>query len=330
MRNPRRWLSACALVALGWFIAHLAPVTGADPQQAKNPPQPVNTAADKSNVLAVVNNETITRQDLGEELIARFGKAQLELLINRRIIQQAAEKAHITVTDEEVTADLRDVMKLGQFRTEKEFEEHFLKKEKNCTLYEYKEDVVKPGLIMKKLAGQRLNVTEDEIRKAFDAKFGERIQCRIILEQTEKVALNTYAEIITSKEGIARAFWSAAKRQPNIHLAAVAGQVTPVGRNMTEKILEDTAFKLRDGEISEVLRVQAGYVIMLREQVLPPDDKHTYASERETLRLELLDKKMRAEVPKIFAELKKTADVQDFLNKKDSRGLKEVVGQGQK
>jgi parvulin-like peptidyl-prolyl isomerase len=317
MRSLKRVLAFCGLASLGWFAGQLGPVTA----EAQPPKGLTPAPADKSNVVAYVNGQEITRQELGDELITRFGKQQLELLINRRIIHMEAQKHGITVTDKEVEDDISDVMKLGQFRTLREFEDHFLKKEKNCTLYEYKEDVVRPGIMMRKLAGQRLQVSEEEIRKAYDGKYGERVQCRVIFEQDKRIALNTYAEIIRSPQGIAKAFLDAAKRQANVQLAAVGGRANPIGRGVTEDAVEKKAFMLRDGEMSEVIEVKGGFVMLYREQAVPPDAEHTYAGERETLRIEIQEKKMRAEVPKIFKELRANATVRDYLNQRYTDGL---------
>jgi hypothetical protein len=324
MRNLGRWLSGCGLVLLGWFLAQAVPAMGADPQTGKAAPTPT---VDKNEVVAVVNGQPISRQDLGEELIARFGKEQLQLFINRRIIDQAAKEKGIIVTEQEVKDDIRDVMRLGQFQSEKEFETHFLKKEKNCTLFEYKEDVVRPALIMRKLAGQRLNVSEEEIKQAFDFKYGDKVQCRIIFEQNKRIADGIYRDILLSTRGISQGFLEAARRQSNAQLAANAGMIPPLGHTGSNDIIEQRAFSLRDGEMSEVLAGPGGHVIVYRENAVPADDKHTLDKERDALRVELMDKKMRAEVPKIFKELKDKAKVDDFLNQKHSDGLIGAVEQ---
>jgi parvulin-like peptidyl-prolyl isomerase len=310
---------------LGWLAGQWAPGVVAQSQPTK-PPDAASAGihVEKPEIVAIVNGVPISRQELGEEMIARHGKHQLDLLINRRIIHMAAQRAGITVTDAEVEEDVQEVMKLGKFRTPKEFEDHFLKKEKNCTLYEYKEDVIRPGLMMKKMADKRLQISEEEIRKEFEARYGERVQCCIVYEQDQKVIHSIYAEIIRS-DNMVKAFMDAAKKQSNLSLATCAGRVNPIGRNTTSKNVEDRAFLMQDGEISEVLGVPGGFVILMREHPVPADKDKNLDQERATIRREIVDKKMRTEVPKLFQELKKSAQVQDFLNKKFAGSFTDVI-----
>ena len=48
-------------------------------------------------------------------------------------------------------------------------------------LYEWKEDVVRPKLLLGKLCHDRVRVKDVDVRHAFEAHYGEKVQCRIIL-----------------------------------------------------------------------------------------------------------------------------------------------------
>src|SRR5687767_9539973 len=55
--------------------------------------QPAGTpAANTLQVMAVVNNEQITRVDLGRECIRRYGEEVLETMVNRQLIAEACAK----------------------------------------------------------------------------------------------------------------------------------------------------------------------------------------------------------------------------------------------
>src|SRR5262249_3951635 len=48
---------------------------------------------------------TVTREELGEFLIQRYGAAHLPMLVNRRIIEKAAREQNLVLTDDEVEAE---------------------------------------------------------------------------------------------------------------------------------------------------------------------------------------------------------------------------------
>src|SRR5438874_6690351 len=97
----------------------------------------------------------ITREDLGEYLIARQGAERLELMVNYRIVELACQKKGITITDAEVDAALALDLKRMNILSVKEFDKQILKKNKT-TLYEYKEDVLRPKLALAKMCRSQI------------------------------------------------------------------------------------------------------------------------------------------------------------------------------
>src|SRR5438132_1471201 len=130
-------------------------------------------------VAFIFENIPITREELGEYLILRLGNDRLKNLINKRIIDHIAHQRGLNVTATEINASLQaDAAALGV--TAKEFTDQILKRY-NKTLYEWKEDVIRPRLIMEKMCRARVAVTQQDIAEAYDAKYGEKVDCRIIM-----------------------------------------------------------------------------------------------------------------------------------------------------
>jgi hypothetical protein len=316
-----RLVGAFCLLALGWALAQTHPFAQAQPPT----PTPKAAAAPEldRNIVAYVNNVAITRQELGEELIARKGAKQLELLINRKIIEQAAHRANLTVTEAEIEADLKDFIAAAGCSNARDFEKRVLQNPQrnlNTNLYEYKEDVIKPAILMRKLGGQRVAATDDDLKKAFDAKYGERVQCYVIVEKDKKAADNLYTEILSAaasgeKNAIPLAFMRKARTQADKTLAANAGLIH-ITHNSIYSIMEKRAFELRDNDVSEVLQTPEGHVLLLRDKLLPAKTDKKFEHEKEALRKEFAEAKLRVEVPKLFKELRDKAVVQDFLNNK--------------
>ncbi len=312
MMHPTWRLGTILAVVCSWLV----PLAAQQPPRIlPHPPSagPTTIVDSFKEVVAVVNGQPITKAELAEELIQRRGKQQLQLLINRKIIEQACAKAGITVTDKEVEEELRELMHANGFTTASEFEKQMVRPMMQMTLVDYKEDVLRQGLLTRKLAGKRVSVTDEDLQQAFESRFGEKVQCRIIVEKSLKIAQDMYVKIGNNRIN----FLQVARQQADKNLASSAGQINPFGRYTTFDALEKRAFELQDGEISEVIQVpEGGYVIILREGVIPADTTKKLDDVRAELTREVLERKTKQVVPALVAELKNQADVQDYLNNK--------------
>src|SRR5713101_2374614 len=87
-------------------------------------------ASSRQVVAYIYGSIPITREDLGEYLIARQGAERLELMVNHRIIELTCQKKGIVVTDAEVDAALAEDLKRMNILSVKEFDNQILKKNK--------------------------------------------------------------------------------------------------------------------------------------------------------------------------------------------------------
>src|SRR5262249_47053434 len=132
-----------ALAALTLFFSQrskaLALPGGNDKEKPATAPGTTEPGSDSSRqVVAYIYGTTpITRRDLGEYLIARHGADSLELLVNKRIIEQCCKEKGIQVTAAEVDSALAEDLK-GMGVNLKDFVDQVLK-HYNKTLYEWKE-----------------------------------------------------------------------------------------------------------------------------------------------------------------------------------------------
>src|SRR5262249_50278322 len=140
-----------------------------DAQKADAPKQPVVAMLDKDTPL--------TREEFGEYLIRRYGTNKLELFVNLRIIENACARKGIVVTESEVDEALRDDLEKLNV-TKESFHSKFLKPN-GKTWVEWREDVIRPRLMMTKLCSERVTVSNEDLRRAFENKFGEKKRCRM-------------------------------------------------------------------------------------------------------------------------------------------------------
>jgi parvulin-like peptidyl-prolyl isomerase len=246
----------------------------------------------------------VTREELGEYLIACFGVEQLEMLVNRRIIDRECHRRGITVGDKEVDAGLAEDLKSLNV-SEKVFTREFLGVYRK-TLYEYREDAVRAKLLLGKLAEDRVKVTDADLKMAYEAYYGERLECRMILwppDQT-KFALAAYPKVRDSEA----AFAEMAKQQPSPTLAARGGRLDPFGRHtLGDENLEREAFKLREGHVSTLVGTPQGNVILKCDHRIPANTSVTLEKVRPELEKDVRKRKLQMEMQVVFRELSEAA-----------------------
>lgn len=311
LATARAWLWTLGLSALLGMVAFQARRPEARAQAGKPVQASAGASAKEgdsdysSRVVAFIYDSVpITRQELGEYLINRMGAERLDALINRRIIEIECKKAGIEVTEAEIESALEEDL-AGLNVDRKVFVDRVLKSYKK-NLYEWKEDVLRPKLMLAKLVRSRVKVTEEDLQRAFDAYHGEKIDCRIIMWEKgfEKAAMGEYAKIRDSEEEFARA----AKNQKSPSLAGAGGKIRPIARNTTgNEELEKAAFTLQPGEVSSLIGTPEGLVVIKCDARVPADTTANFEAMRPKLTKEVMEKKIQAEIPILFLEMRKRA-----------------------
>lgn len=286
----------------------------AGPARTQTPPAPTPAPAPAAEpdyatrpVAYINGNVPVTRQDLGEFLIARGGAEKVELLVNKMIIEHECKKKGVTVTDKELEAALMDDL-AGLSIKKEEFVKVVLPRY-GKTLYEWMEDVVRPRLLLTKLCRDRVKVDEADLKMQFEREYGEKRRVQMIMwppTDDLKAIEKAYGELRKSQEEFDRA----ARAQGNAGLAAAAGHIKPIGRHLpaADAIVEKKAFDLKVGEISEVLKTSQGFMVMKLHEVIPPDAKVKWEDVKARMEKQAFDEKMSLELPKYFGDLRKTAD----------------------
>jgi RNA polymerase sigma factor (sigma-70 family) len=272
------------------------------------PPVSAKPTSKPSRAVALIFDDIpITREELGEFLISRYGKENVEKLVNRRIIEHFCGQNGITVTEKEIDDALGE--DLTQLRVNRgEFIGHVLKAY-GKTLYEWREDVIRPKLMMGKLCRRKMTVSEEEMRAQFDNLYGTKVQCKVIVwpkGRGESKVRQDYEDI---RGGDAGAFDRHACRQDNVSLAAKGGVIPPFGRLLDEGALPlKDVFAMKPGELSPLLKAKDGRFVLIKcVGFVPPDEGKTFDAERPRLMKEVLDRKIASEIPRLFQEYRAAA-----------------------
>lgn len=308
------------------------------------PPPPVRVPEADPRVLArIYGTLPVTREDLGEFLMARGGYEKLDMLVNRKVVELEAARRGVTATPQEVEAALREVVAglpprddNGHPITFDEFVKHILPARKT-TLFEYTEDAVRPRLLLQKMCKDRVKVTDDDLRKAFEHKFGEKRGAKIIMWSKDQIRLaqRQWDECRKSDE----AFDRVARGQADGNLASRCGEVLPVGRyvDADNPAIEQALFGakpgdqgLQPGEVSGLIETPAGIMCVKCTKVFPPAGNVSLEVARPGLEKEVFERKLAKEVPALFAELRKAANPNVLLkgpptDRENAEGVKNLI-----
>jgi hypothetical protein len=257
------------------------------------------------HVLAYIHGkQAVTREELGEYLIARFGPTSLDLLVNKLVVERVCKEKGIAASESEIDAAFAEDCAL--LKVDKNgFVQKFLKPY-GKTLYEWREDADRPKILLSKLCHNDVKVTEADLKLAFEAYNGEQVECQMILwpRGEEHIARKIYNRIRTDADEFNRY----ARQQPSSELSSHEGRLPPFGRHtFGNEEVEKIAFKLKEGELSPVMTVPEGVAVLKCVRHIPPKADVTLEQKRPELEKEVFAKKLQARMPVAVEELRKQA-----------------------
>jgi hypothetical protein len=290
--------------ALGQVGAQAVPGPGI--MQVAATPGASTTDYQRRVVAYIYDNIPVTREELGEYLIARFGTERVEFLVNRKIVEMQCKSKGIVITDAEIEAQLAEDIKGfgGAIKSVEEFTNKVLR-HYNKTLYEWKEDVIRPKLAMTKLVEPTIHVTPTDVDQEFEARYGPRVHCRmIVMQKDDPNRQKVWESVRTSEE----AFLEFAKKQFIQELASHAGDIPPIHHHFPDANIEKEAFSLKPGQISSLIQTKDGTTVILRcENHIPPDQTVKLENERMKLSREVHARKLAMHIPAAFNEMREAA-----------------------
>lgn len=294
-------------------------------------------------IIAVVNNEVITLSDLNkvttlmfagvdkqqaftEEQRAEIEKKALEQLIEKKLIEQKAKESSIKVDDKEVSRAVEDVLNKNNISLEKLKE--ILKKD-GSSFEEYRK-MLRSEILQSKVIGRevrsKVTITDKDIQEYYEKnvqqqeKPGEKVRIQQILFATPPDTTPKQVEKLTSQLEEIRAkimagddFGQMAAKHSQDPSAKEGGDLGYFGRGELLPLIENVAFSLQAGEVSQVTRTPAGL------HLIKVIDKKGAEGETgaQSSRNEIEENLYRREVDVLFLkwmeELKKKAYIKTYL-----------------
>jgi hypothetical protein len=125
--------------------------------------------------------------------------------------------------------------------------------------------------LLGKMCQDRVKVTEEDLRKAFANKYGEKRQAKIICwsEKDLRAAQKQWDEARKSDEEFDRV----ARSQADARLAASAGLIAPIGPypDVEDETCTKMLYQLKVGEVSQLFQTPAGVMCIKLVAVIPAD-----------------------------------------------------------
>lgn len=239
-----------------------------------------NLRAQYPDVAALIDGQPIYLEAVVDMCLKLYAEKDLNSMISLALIRQECKKVGINVTDQDVATDvwIRAAETTFPLQDGSPNIKEYLRGELeryHTTEENYKRTIVWPSVALRKLSEGMVKVTDEDVQKSFEANYGESVQC---------------LGIVLGDERRARDVWQKARTMPakeNRTLEDVFGElassysIEPDGKQMRGRIppivhnggypeLEEEAFSLKPGEMSQVIQVDAStYVILYCQERIP-------------------------------------------------------------
>ncbi len=324
-RPRKRWGTlaggtAVAIIGAGVLFQVMRPEPAAS-QTAEKPTRAAASSAkgrapadsaEQGTVLARVNNQTISYDVVAKESVDRHGKEILDNMINRLLIQQECDRQRITISKADVEEEIAKITQKYKLPLDQWYA--MLAAERGVSPTQYQNDVIWPMLALRRLAGLQAEakVSEEDMLKAFERDYGPRVKARMI--------------VVNGNVRQAGQIWEKCKAEPDKFedfaaefsadpaTRSLGGAVPPIRQHGGMPQLEEVAFKMKDGEISQIIEVGEQHFILKcegrTEQVIT-DPKDVW----DELFVQVTEEKTQLAVANTFQEIKDRAEIHNYLDR---------------
>jgi parvulin-like peptidyl-prolyl isomerase len=313
----RKWLSllvvglslaaVCVVIRCYWSAPPASAEPAAPDASASAAARPASAdgagQAAVLSVVAAVNTQRITREELGRECLRHFGRDVLESMVNKQLILLECRQRNVVVTQREVTADIEKMASRYKMSVEQWLK--MSKQERNLSPDQYANDVVWPMLALRKLAGVEISVNRRELADEYEMLYGEAIRVRLIAVADNK--LDKAKELHAKAKANPDNFGNLAKEfSEDAVSASLKGIIDPIRKHGSYDEVEQAVFAARDGEITPILHVAGQYVFLKREGAIaarPVPFEDAVPSLKEAIR----QRKMYSASHEVFRKLQEQA-----------------------
>lgn len=286
------WIAVSAILAIALIIVLV------------NPP-----FSSGSDAVANVNGDKITKDELYEELVTAGGQTTLSNMITQKLIDQAADDAGVTVTDEDLDAEVATLEE--QFGGADQLNSALM--QYGMTMDDLREEA-KTQVIVRKILEPQTSVTDEDIETYYNenkASFAtpEKVRASHILVATKEEAEEIKKELDNGAD-----FATLAKeKSTDTASAANGGDLGFFSQGDMVESFEKAAFALDINEISEPIQSDFGYHIIMKTDYQAATNP-TLEEKKEDIRKTLLDQQVSELSSTWMADLRSKAKITNTLD----------------
>lgn len=296
-------------IAVKAFTTPTAEAQGPTRQVAQSEPErPLRAPKPQHDVMAIVNGQDVSRPALAQACVERFGEDVLEALVNKRLIEHHCKNRGVTITEQEIEAEIDRMAK--RFKLGREQYLGLLQDERGVKPEEYKRDILWPTIALRKLAAKDLVVSDEEIQKAYESRYGAAVQVRLIVVEDQQRAQALQRQLTANPNDFARV---AMAESVDVNSASIGGLIQPIRPHIGEPTVERAAFALEPGQVSQVLPVGEQFAILKCEGHVPPRKVSIEAVKAE-LAEGIREEKLRGVAAMLFEKLQNAATIKNVYN----------------
>jgi parvulin-like peptidyl-prolyl isomerase len=261
-------------------------------------------------IVAVVNNQSITLQDLAQQCVLRYGDQILDNIVNRYLILQACQSKKIEISQKDVDDEIARVA--SKFNLSVPMYTKLLQEERNITPEQYASDIVWPMLALRQLGKDLIQVSPQEIDRAFQSEFGPKVQVRMIVCKDLEQLKGIHAQAMANPDSFKTL---ARTHSEDANSASVDGLIPPIRRFSGDDEFEAIAFGLQPGEISKIFTVSDIHVTLQCLRHVPPANPPApqLAEIQNRIKSEMQEQKLRESAEKMYTDLRQNAQVVTVL-----------------
>jgi foldase protein PrsA len=262
------------------------------------------------DVVAKINGEAITKDQLYDAMVKQGGQQALDMLIMEKIIEMEAKKQGIQVTEQDVDKEIDKMAE--QYGGREAFE-------RIIGMYGYSIDGMKKDIGMslkiEELLRPSISITEEEMKEYFEENketfaVEEQVKASHILTETEE-AVAEVKEKLDAGEDFAELAKEYSIDEANKNYG---GDLGIVKRGEMVPEFEEAAFSMEAGSISEPVKTQFGY------HIIKVDDKKEareadFEQSKEQIEEILFEGKVQLEFHSWYQGKLEEYEIENFLNK---------------